>query len=222
MAFDIYQRVFDEDGEHDEEEDLRYRDEIMSRFSASPEGQEVAAKIGGFPGWADAFMDYGMGYLGVTPPEMTPDMVEEILFDIFPRKVSAMPGAGEEIILELRAFWAFLQREFQLPNAGAALQMLQSVTGDDLEQEMQNPANFGMAKSFFMLGQQSGFDMMTQEGLDAFTEVFNASRIGALPSLPLPGPSPVAPSEPRAKRTTKKAVTRRKMAQASRRKNRKK
>jgi len=221
MAFDIHQRVFDEYGEYDEEEALRYRDEIMARFSASPEGQEVAAKNGSI-GWADTFMNYGNGYMRVTPPEMSPDQVEEILFDIFPRKVSAMPGAGEEIILELRAFWAFLQREFQLPNAGACLDMLRTVSGDDLEQEMQNPSNFGMAKSFFMLGRASGFDMTSEEGMQAFTEVYNAAVLtGAPPSLPLPASSGVSPPDSHPKRASKKTVTRRKMSQTSRRKNRK-
>jgi hypothetical protein len=222
MAFDIHQRVCDDDGACDEEEALRYRNEIMARFSTSPEGQKVAT-TSGFSGWADTFMAYGTDYMGVTPPEMSPAQVEEILFDIFPRKVSALPGAGEEIILELRAFWAFLQREFQLANAGACLQMLQGVTGDDLEQEMQNPQNFGMAKSFFMLGQAGGFDMTTQEGIQAFTEIYNASlATGAPPSLPRQGPSPVSRSDPHPKRATKKTAARRKMAQTSRRKNRKK
>jgi hypothetical protein len=142
LAFDIHQRIFDEDGYYDEAAGFEYRDEIMARFSTSREGQEVAAKIGA-TGWSYTFMDYGMTYLGVTPPEMAPAEVEEILFDIFPRKVSALTGAGEEIVLELRAFWNFLQRAFQLENAGECLRLLKSTSGRELEREMQNPANPG-------------------------------------------------------------------------------
>jgi hypothetical protein len=235
MAFDIHQRVFDEDGDFDEEAALRYRDEIMVRFSTSPEGEEVAAQSGAV-GWADTFMDYGMGYLGATPPEMSPAQVKEILFDLFPRKVSTMPGAGGEIILELRAFWSFLQREFQLANASACLRTLKAITGQEVERELRNPANFGMAKSFFMLGQESGFDMTTEEGLQAFTQAYNAGvQSNAEAPLPLPTVPPFSPAalspfslfdEPDAphprRRTTKKTVGRRKMAQTSRRKNRKK
>ncbi len=224
LAFDIHRGVCD-DGDYDHDMALEYRDEIMGRFSTSPEGQEVAATTGAV-GWADTFMDYGLNYLDVTPPEMSPAQVEEILFDIFPRKVSALPGAGPEILLELRAFWAFLQREFQLANAGACSKMLQSVTGDDVEREMQNPANFGMAKSFVIMGRASGFDMTTEEGLQTFAEVYNAGlATGASPSLPLPVPPPLSvfdPPVPHPKRAPKKTVTRRKMAQTSRRKNRKK
>ncbi len=221
MAFDIYQRVFDEDGEYLEEAALRYRDELMELFAASPEGQELVRQRGA-AGWADTFMDYGFSYLGVTPPEMAPEHIEEILFELFPRKVSAEPGAGEEIIHELQAFWTFLQREFQLANASTCLRMLTAATGRRLEKEMQNPANFGMAKSFVMLGRARGFDMTTPEGLQAFTETYNASLL-ADAELPLPIPGPPLPLPgAHAHRATKPRAARRKMARDSRRKNRKK
>ena len=43
--------------------------------------------------------------------EMTPDNLREILFDIFPRKVSAEPDEAPNIVRELQEFWKFLQRE---------------------------------------------------------------------------------------------------------------
>jgi hypothetical protein len=91
---------------------------------------------------------------------------------------------------------------------------------------MQNPANFGMAKSFVMLGRARGFDMTTEEGLLAFTEAYTSDlSASAPPSLPVELLSPRAPFDPpdfHAHRATKKSVSRRKMAQNSRRKNRKK
>ncbi len=43
---------------------------------------------------------------------------------------------------------------------------------------MNDPANFGMAKSFFMSGQSAGFDMMTEEGLKTFMHAFNSGFVG--------------------------------------------
>jgi hypothetical protein len=40
MAFDIDERVFDEDGEYLEETAFRYQETLMERFVASPERQE--------------------------------------------------------------------------------------------------------------------------------------------------------------------------------------
>jgi hypothetical protein len=71
MAFDIYERLLDEDGEYEEEATFRYRDELMGLFVASPEGQELVRQRGVIAGWADIFMDYGMRYLRRTPPEMS-------------------------------------------------------------------------------------------------------------------------------------------------------
>jgi len=42
--------------------------------------------------------------------------LREILFDLFPRKVSTSADEADEIIRELQAFWTFLQREYHLAN----------------------------------------------------------------------------------------------------------
>lgn len=118
MTFNIQQRVFDAQGEYLEDAAIRYREELMDRFVAAPEGQELVRQ-GGAVGWADTFMDLGIAYLGVTPPAMTPEQLESILFELFPRKVSTEPGCGQEIVQELHAFWTFLQREFGPANASA-------------------------------------------------------------------------------------------------------
>jgi hypothetical protein len=92
---------------------------------------------------------YAINYPGVTPPTMTPSDLEEVIYDLFPRKVLAERGDGAEIIQELRAFWRFLQRVYQLPQANQMLALLTPQAARRLEREMQEPANFGMAKSFF-------------------------------------------------------------------------
>ena len=73
-------------------------------------------------------MDYGINYLGVTPAQMILDSLREVLFDLFPQKVSANADEAPEIIHELQAFWKFLQREFHLENADARLRVLDDKT----------------------------------------------------------------------------------------------
>ena len=50
---------------------------------------------------------YAISYLGVTPPTMTANDLEEVAYSLFPRKVITERGGGAEIIQELRAFWHF-------------------------------------------------------------------------------------------------------------------
>lgn len=184
MSFDLNEAVFDEQGTYLEEKAERYEQALMEQFAASPEGQAIIQK-GTELGWARAMIHYAITYRGVTPPTMTTSDLEEVVFDLFPRKVMAERGDGAEIIQELRAFWHFLQCVYQLPQATQILARLTPQAARRLEREMQEPANFGMAKSFVMMGKEAGFDMESPEGLQAWVNAYNAivAPTTAVPSL---------------------------------------
>jgi len=118
---------------------------------------------------------YAITYAGVTPPTMTASDLEEVVYTLFPRKVITERGDGAEIIQELRAFWHFLARVYQLPQAKQLLARLTPQAARRLERELQEPANFGMAKSFVLMGQQAGFDMESPEGMRAWVHAYNAT-----------------------------------------------
>ena len=123
MSFDINEPVFDEQGRYLEEKALRYEQALMDQFAASPEGQAIT-QTGTELGWARAMIHYAVDYLGVTPPTMTTSDLEAVVYDLFPRKVITERGDGAEIIQELRAFWHFLERVYQLPQAHQLLARL--------------------------------------------------------------------------------------------------
>jgi hypothetical protein len=123
MQFDIDERVFDQRGEYLEKKAMRYQKQLLAVFGQSVEGQLLFGEAAA-PYWADLMLDFGIGYLGVTPPEMLPEHLRQILFEFIPRKVSAEPEEAAQVIEELRAFWTFLQREFGLQNAAACLKVL--------------------------------------------------------------------------------------------------
>src|ERR1017187_9269360 len=123
MTFDIQQKIFDKDGMPIEKKASQYQDELAQLFEQSPEGQALSNE-GVEPGWAGMMIEFGINYLSVTPPQMSPAGLREILFDIIPRKVSTSADEADDIVRELRAFWQFLQREFQLANAAACLKVL--------------------------------------------------------------------------------------------------
>ncbi|MFM9964072.1 MAG: hypothetical protein ACKV2Q_22950 [Planctomycetaceae bacterium] len=189
--FDIHQTLSDEYGERDEDLAVEYCEKLGDRFANSLEAQPLLESGVGL-GWAESMMRYSIDYLGETPPNMSVRDVSEVVFEIFPRKVSVNANQAGEVIAELHAFWSFLQREYQLKNATRILELLGPGAEERLHDELDDPSNFGMAKSFYMAGQQAGFDMTTQAGLNAFMHVYN-SRI-----LSNPGPSsrPTLPPEP--------------------------
>ncbi len=110
MTFDIRQPILDpRTGEYDEATATRYQDALMAAFAASPEAQTLQQE-GVELGWIDPFLTFSMSYLLVTPATMTPRHLDEVLFQLFPRKVSVTPSEAPEIIREVRAFWTFVQR----------------------------------------------------------------------------------------------------------------
>ena len=123
---------------------------------------------------------YAITSPGVIPPTMTVSDLEEVVYDLFPRKVIAERGDGAEIIAELQALWHFLQRVYQLPQAKQMLARLTPQAARRLERKMQEPTNFGMAKSFIMMGKQAGFDMESPEGMQAWVQAYNATVAPAM------------------------------------------
>ena len=188
MAFNIHQSVFSRDGEYMEKAAMRYREQLLQLFVQSPEGKALEEEGIQPGGWADMMMEYGMGYPGVTPAQMSAADLREVLFELFPRKVSALPEVAPEVIRELQAFWQFLQREFHLENAVACLKVLDEKAAERLEKEIGNPANFGIAKSMVMMGMARGFDMSSPEGIEKWMATYNAEiAAGTGQRIPLPG-----------------------------------
>ncbi len=179
MSFDIHEAVFDSKGTYLEEKAVRYEQALMEQFAASPEGQAIT-QTGTELGWAGAMIHYAITYPGVTPATMTPNDLEDVVFGLFPRKVITEKGDGEEIIRELRAFWHFLERVYQLPQARQMLAHLRPQAARRLERELQEPANFGMAKSFVLMGMQAGFDMESPEGRQAWVKAYNTTMAPAM------------------------------------------
>src|SRR6266487_236791 len=202
MSFDLNEPVFDEQGTYLEEPALRYEHALMEQFAASPEGQAIR-ETGTELGWAGAMIHYAINYPGVTPPTMTPSNLEEVVYDLFPRKVITEKGDGAEIIQELRAFWHFLQRVYQLPQANQMLARLTPQAARRLERALQEPTNFGMAKSFVLMGKQPGFDMESPKGMQAWVKAYNAT---------------VAPADPVSKKKSRGAPTGIRSAQRRKRK----
>ncbi len=222
MAFDIHQ--LDEVDSYDDggEEALgKYRDELIRRFFNSPEGEAFlkAYPEGGF--WAMQLMHCGYVYLGLTLPQMTVADVEEIVTELFPRKVSLLsPDDAEDTLPELVAFWEYLKRAYKLPKADSILRFLRGV-GPEFKRMMNDPSLFGPAKAFFMMGQSAGFDMTDEEDLQAFMYAYNASLMmaqGGDPQRPASGtsgPSGSWGAKPKRKKKRKAARAARKRQRKS-------
>lgn len=201
-AFNIYQLVFDHTtGDYLEEQAQSYREQLLALFSQSPEGQTLKGQEEEDMGWAGTMLELGINYLGVTPAQMAPAQFRELLFDVFPRKVSVPATEAPHLVRELRLFWQFIEREFGLPNAAGNLNVLNEQSVERLQEELDNPANFGFAKSILMEGLERGFDLSSQAGMEEWMNTYNAEIVGqaGLPGGPGPlsGPQNRKPNRPK-------------------------
>jgi hypothetical protein len=154
-----------------------YVGELVDEFVQSPEGKaylkahpEMEDYVGS---WIDHLLYFGYAYESVTLPHMTKNSVEAIVTRLFPKKISLLnPDEADTTIPELTAFWQFLQRAYQHPKATQILKFLKKIQ-PRFKEMMNNPNNFGIAKSFFMAGAAAGFDMTTEEGLREFQQQYN-------------------------------------------------
>ena len=124
MDFAIDQEVFDDGGLVLDTVAERYTDDVMARFARSIEGSVVLKACDRF-GWAALVVDFGMRYRGVNIARMHRSDLDQILFDVLPREFSARPEEALEIVTELRAFWRFIQREYEPAFAPDCLALLE-------------------------------------------------------------------------------------------------
>ena len=226
MTFDIYGLENYQDKWDDWDEALEdYIDNLMELFVDSPEAEAYYEQYDDI-GWSAQLISLGFTYQEVTLPEMTASDIESILFSHFPRKISLLSSDdADDVIPELIALWQYLQREYELPNAKEVLRCLNRLDPKKFKAEMNNPANFGMARSFLQSGMAAGFDMTTNEGLQAFQATYNASLGSNVPPS-LSFPAEPTESLPRSATGSKKSKTKQKrrnaLAKASRKHNRKK
>ena len=158
-----------DDGDADEgPDDEGEREEVIRRFSESSHARDCD------PGWVEMALEYGARYEGVPFSAFDAETLGNVVFDLFPRKVSCDPSAAPEIIRSLRAFWTFARDVLGHPNAGECLEGLDEGDIPVLRDLLDDPSNFDMAKAFVMAGRRRGFRVETEEGMRQWTAVLNA------------------------------------------------
>lgn len=211
MTFDIRQL---DTLTYDEAEPLfdNYIEGAIEQFANAPEGQAYLEAHPEGIGWIGEFIHLGFVYEGFTLPKMTKGNAQLLLETILPRKITIFdPSDAESAIPELIAFWQFLKREYGFRSASAILKYLETLQ-PKFSSMMTDPSRGGIAKAFMLMGNQSGFDMTTEEGVQAFQQHYNANLKSNMPdpltaSLQNMIQVAIPPEAKPAKATAKKSTT---------------
>jgi hypothetical protein len=194
----------DEDDEVDSDRRIELQDELVKRFCASPEAKSLTDVES-----CHLVMNMGAEHLGKTIASLDADDLDEIIFELFPEKVSIDASEASWIVEENRAFFGFLKREYGFEQADACLRVLGGDAAKRLERALSDRRNFGMAKSLMMAGRDAGFDVSSREGVEAWMKQFQGGSLPpsfTQPSMPgMPSPRPKDPAAARARKNKRKA-----------------
>ncbi len=174
--FDVMTSVEDtESGEFDDNLLRSYIDAITEEFSKSPEFRELSNEPEIH--YLVLYLEYAASNVGETVGTMTLGCSNEVLFDIFPRKVTMDASEASTVICEIRAFWRFIDRTRNLPVAAKIVAELDEDAETELEELLGDESNFGMAKSIFAMGKKHGFDMTSESGMNQFMAFYNSNLV---------------------------------------------
>lgn len=178
--FNIYQLIFNHNtGELLEKVAEDYQERLLELFHKSPEWQAWVEERDEVNDWTGMLLELGINYLGVTPAQMAPAQFRELLLEIVPRKITVQPEEASNIVRELRTFWQYLEREFELPNAAGCLRLLSDYTTELLEEELDDESNYGPAKAMLMQAVSNGLDLSSEESLEAWVNQMNSQAFGS-------------------------------------------
>lgn len=168
-------------------------------------------------------------HAGVTLATLSSRDLEETLFDVIPAKVSVGSEIAQNIVDTTHAFYVWLKREHALEQADDIIELLGNDAVRELEQQMDDPSNFGPAKAMMMQAIADGVDLSSKEAIDAF--MLSQLQAGAGVNTGSAGfyadpfhghgdelPSPLTPEQQRANQ--KKRKKNRKASRKARKKNR--
>jgi hypothetical protein len=183
---------------------------LLRRFADAPESEELGEI------YASSFvMDLAANHLGQTIATLDASDLHEVLFELFPRKASVDASDALGIVEELRAFYAFLKREYAFAQADSCLEVLGESAVAELEAALSDSRNFGMAKSIVMGGRDAGYDMETREGIEGWMRALQGKALPPSPSMSVAGTG-----APQLKKAAKAKKDKRKAARKARKRNR--
>ncbi len=207
-----------EEDDADREEEARAEDErILDRFEASPEYARIQAPND----WAALMLEHTHNTFGVGVTDLTPMIVEETVFESFPEKVACPPEVARSIVDEMRAFFAFLEREGHCPDAASCGRLFDEKAERTLEERLSDPRNFGMTKTMMIAGIEAGYDLSTEEGMAAWLGKANDMLLGDGPAS-ASASSKSSPSRPSSKSSPSSASARRPPSDPAKKAKRKK
>jgi len=115
--------------------------------------------------------------LGLRPSHWEVETLTECCLVIFPHQIGASEDYFDSISPVLSSFLDFLEHEELLLDAAALAEAVREIE-NEISEVAKDPSNWGIAKTFVMLAEESGIDITDEDELHKFMDVFNQQILG--------------------------------------------
>ncbi len=123
-------------------------DTLQALFFESPEGKKCANGSS----MVTPLLHFAFSYQSATIATLQAGALEEVVFEIVPRKVMVQPDEAKRIIEEYRLFYRFLKRQYALPQADHCLKVLGGNAISRMKAALGDSSGFGPGKAALASG----------------------------------------------------------------------
>lgn len=134
--FDLRRPLLDSYGCLDEEVAAQYCEHLRECFCTSREFHEAAVRAEDAI-FVDALVRFALIYCDAHPTDIRPHDLEDVLLNIFPRKLDVDAERAVRVVHTLRTFWIFMQREFNVSGASRNVAYLDNNAVEALRARLQ-------------------------------------------------------------------------------------
>jgi len=177
MVKDWYAKQENTNDEDEIDAGTRRAGELTERFLESSEAAELAQELFEDAGFiANHVLEYAWVYTGSRPEELDEYTLEEVLLEVFPRKITAERDLFEKVAPVTEVFIRWLESEGILANNSG---LVETVHGwaDTIVDNGTNPQYWGMAKSLVMQAEADGVDTRDGQAMQRYIAEYNLRRI---------------------------------------------
>ncbi len=173
MARDWYAKKAKQSDEDEIDTARRRAAELTKRFLKSSEAAQLTGELLDDAGFiAHKVLEFAWVYAGRRPEEIDEPALEQVLKEVFPRKVTAERALFEKIAPVTEALLRWAESEGILANTEGLIRVVHS-WADAIVANGMDPRYWGMGKSFTMQMRADGVDIEDQEAVQRYIAEYN-------------------------------------------------
>jgi uncharacterized protein YchJ len=178
MARDWYAKNAGQNDEDEIDAGRRRAEELTKRFLKSSEAAQLPDELLDDAGLiTHKVLEFAWVYAGHRPEEIDEPALEEVLTEVFPRKVTAERALFEKIAPVTEALLRWAESEGILADTEGLVTVVHS-WADAIVANGMNPRYWGMAKSLYMQMRAAGVDTRDEEAVQRYIAEYNLRLMG--------------------------------------------